>query len=671
MTQQHTAPFLRLLLPFCIGIYTGLQMRTYAGLPLAGISLLCLLIVLGSCLLSFWRLSHGYKTPSLLSHLLLVLSGFLTALSHYAPAHNDHYTRFKVPPEFVLHITEAPREGKGFSKFEAQVEALLYPGSIRQCSGTVLLYIKHDDSNKFKTPCYGDLIRISGRLQDIPSKPYPEAFDYGAMMQERGITHRIFVDENQIKVAGNHVNPLKALAHKAASWTEKQLQQHFHRRIAAILASLLIGLRNDIEMQDIAAFKNTGTLHVLAVSGMHIALIFQALMWLTGLLPSTFPNVIRLILVALVIWAYACISGFSASVCRAAVMCSIMLLGKVLKKESSLANSLCASAFILLLWEPRWLIDAGFLLSFTAVAGIIAFQPLISEVWKPNSAILKLVRDLLSVSCAAQLGTLPVSLYFFHQFASYFLLGNLVIIPLSTISLFGGLAYLALGSLAIIGPFIREITAYCTSWMLDIAAWIGHFPYALVEGSYQTIPEASLLAVFLGGCAWYLYGIRSRKLWLILGSLLLFMGTHAYRNYQEQYHQEAIIYSRMGKVWTLLFHRGRNSCVLSNDTASKQRALMQDYLQRYRLNPDFYQWNGTHKWVQITLEEVKTQPENTFPGHLWKAKGMSAPANTPGIYILNGPMKASHPIEHTGRYYGRIILDCNSPGTFLHPNDTL
>jgi hypothetical protein len=207
--------------------------------------------------------------------------------------------------------------------------------------------------------------------------------------------------------------------------------------------------------------------------------------------------------------------------------------------------------------------------------------------------------------------------------------------------------------------------------MLDIAAWIGHFPYALVEGCYQTIPEASLLAVFLGGCAWYLYGIRSRKPWLILGSLLLFMGTHAYRNYQEQYHQEAIIYSRMGKVWTLLFHRGRNSCVLSNDTASKQRALMQDYLQRYRLNPDFYQWNGTHKWVQITLEEVKTQPENTFPGHLWKAKGMSAPANTPGIYILNGPMKASHPIEHTGRYYGRIILDCNSPGTFLHPNDTL
>jgi len=667
LTLQHTAPFLRLLLPFSLGISVGLQLRTSTTFPVAVGAMVLFICAASFCALTLTFSSRGRNIPASISYLTLLLAGMLAAMSRDTLRYSDHYTHFELSTNLLLRISDAPQERPGFWKCQAEVKALTAPQARRTCSGNILLYIKADSSNKKTARRYGDLLRVKGaRLQAIPGAAYPEAFDYAAMMRERNIVHRLFAADAQIQFLGNNANPIMALAYDAASWTDTRLQEHFTPRTAAVLASLLIGLRTDIEAQDIAAFKNTGTLHVLAVSGMHIALIYNVLMWLTSMLPTWVNRIFRLLIVAAVVWTYACISGFSASVCRAALMCSIMLLGKALRKESTLANNLCAAAFLLLLWEPRWLNDAGFLLSFTAVAGILMFQPLFAQYWKPEPWLLRQVWSLLTVSSAAQLGTLPVSLYFFHQFATYFLVGNLLIIPLSTIALFGGLAFLALGKMIWIGPALHAISSFTTNAMLHAAGWIGSLPHALLEGGNQGFSEALVLTLALVAGAWWLQQPGKHKPWLMLTSLLLFTALHAARDYWECYKQEAAIYARKNAVWSLLVRKGNASVFISNDTTFNALPAMQPYLKRYGLKPKLVLWSGKTPWVAVQESQSLDQPDVFGKGAITRLHitGADSPKSALAIYVWN---KKGRPPELPGALSGcgSVYLTAKASGTLV------
>ncbi len=603
------------------------------------------------------------RVPNFLTYSCLALAGVLLSVGK-DPIHKlDHHSRFPEAQKFLLQLTEPPVHKQGYWKATALVRELADANTVRRAGGILLLYIKEDSGGAVQQWNYGDLLEVSGKLQPIPGAGYPEQFDYAAMLWVRGINRRIFTTPQHIQWRGNEGNPIMALSFQAASWTGEQLAARFSPRIAAVLSSLLIGLRSNIEPQDLEAFKNTGTLHVLAVSGMHIALIYGVLMWLMGAVPWRIPSFVTLTFVAVCIWSYACISGFSASVSRAALMCSVMLLGKGIKRNSSLANNLSATAFILLLWEPRLLMDAGFLLSCSAVAGILMFQPLF-ERRQPDHKIAKSLWNLLSVSLSAQLGTLPVSLYYFHQFAAYFLIGNLLIIPLSTVALFGGLLFLPFCTVPYIGNLIQLCTNITTTLLLDTAAWIGRWPNALFNSWYLSGIEAMLLCAVLCGSAWYFYSTNTKP-WFFLSALLLFAGVRSVRILHERWTQREIIYTRQQGIWSLMLRKGRNAVLLSNDTLKLDRKKMSAYFQRYQVTPAILECSANPAWLKLSSAAQSKKPWEIqisaaqFPdkagvflwNRRWKPRIIPKHSNEQGLWLY----------EYTQNSYMRI------PEKFLTP----
>lgn len=603
--------------------------------------------------LSLYLILKRLKVPDFLSHCCLFMMGLGLSVGK-DPIHKpDHHSRFPEAQKFLLQLTEPPARKPGYWKATALVRELADNNTVRRASGKLLLYIKEDSTSAAQEWNYGDLLEVGGTLQPIPGATYPEQFDYAAMLRVRGINRRIFTTPKQIRWRGNEGNPIMAISHHAATWTGEQLTAHFSPRIAAVLSSLLIGLRSNIEPQDLEAFKNTGTLHVLAVSGMHIALIYSALMWMIGAIPWRIPTYATFTFIAGCIWTYACISGFSASVSRAALMCSVMLLGKGLKRRSGMANNLCATAFLLLIWEPRWLLDAGFLLSFTAVAGILMFQPIFERL-QPRRKLPKSIWNLVSVSLAAQLGTLPVSLYFFHQFAPYFLIGNLLIIPLSTVALFGGLLFLPGSMVPCLGSLIQLCTGATTALLLDAALWIGRWPNALITSWHVSGMEAFVLCTALCAGAWYWHKTTARP-WLFLSALLLFTGMRSTRILRERLSERDIIYTKAQGLWSLLFRQGREAVLLSNDTSNLKHKRVLAYCERYQIKPERIQCSAQPVWWNIS---VIARADGTWN---IRTSGMPIPGKA-GISVWNRPGRPEHLPEHNKS--GNIRLYRNTQQSF-------
>ncbi|MBL0342014.1 MAG: ComEC/Rec2 family competence protein [Bacteroidetes bacterium] len=182
---------------------------------------------------------------------------------------------------------------------------------------------------------------------------------------------------------------------------------------------------------------------MLCVSGMHVGLIYAILAWsLSFMEKKRLLRNIRYILLIILIWLYALLTGYTPSVVRAAGMITFVIAGKWMNREANIYNLLCSSCLLLFALDPFLLMSAGFQLSFLAVCGIVFIHRLILPLWEPPNRILFRIWELISISIAAQITTFPLSLFLFHQFPNYFLLGNLVIIPLSTLVMYSGLIFL-------------------------------------------------------------------------------------------------------------------------------------------------------------------------------------------------------------------------------------
>src|SRR5690606_38882227 len=216
---------------------------------------------------------------------------------------------------------------------------------------------------------------------------------------------------------------------------------------AAFASTLILGYRAELSRELVEAYSDTGTMHVLSVSGMHVGIIFLVLsLLLRSMDRRQSLRLFRATLTILIIWFYAMITGFSAPASRAAFMLSFVVLGKALLKHQNTYNLIAISAFFLLLYNPFYLVDAGFQLSYLAVLGLVYFQPLLRMIFPRGNKITDPVWNYCALSMGAQLTTFPVSIYYFHQFPMYFLLSNLFIVFPVAIIMYAGIGFMFITS---------------------------------------------------------------------------------------------------------------------------------------------------------------------------------------------------------------------------------
>ncbi len=373
---------------------------------------------------------------------------------------------------------------------------------------------------------YGTVVLVTGAFQRVAGAPNPAQFDYAEYLRHRQIWHQQFVGaESYTILARETENVVKAWSLHTADVLAATLSRYVPAaRERGLLTALVLGVTDDLAADLKASYGATGTTHVLAVSGLHIALVFSLVIQLLGGRRWTQrrpgARVLTLLVVLSICWGYALITGLSASVLRAVVMASLVAVGKALGKRISLFNTLAIAALFLLWLDPQSLFDVGFQLSFLAVLSIALLQPRIARRWQPEAWLPRQVWAGVTVALAAQVGTFPLTLYYFHQVPTQFLIANLIAVPWSN-----GLLYASFGLLALAGgQAVFTSVGLSAAWLEAAAQWVGHALSGATYGLNETVaiigrlPGAVITGIALsGGQLALLFGMLvAGLLWLHL-----------------------------------------------------------------------------------------------------------------------------------------------------------
>jgi competence protein ComEC len=366
-------------------------------------------------------------------------------------------------------------------------------------SGKVILYFAKDSIDATLGP--GSVLVIKKSLQPIKNSGNPGAFNYVSYAASNDWYYQVFLGHDEYLVSkkklspGWRIWPMRARNH---------LLQILHRNIPdakskGVAQALLTGYRNDMDKELSLQYAGTGVAHIIAISGLHLGIIQAGLLFfLTPLRRKEYGKRGMYLFAIIFLWVFAFVTGASASVLRAAFMFSMLLFGKVIGRRGNPYNTLCASAFFLLLFQPGLLFNVGFQLSYSAVLSIFLFSRPITNWVQTSNRVVHEIWSMVAVTLAAQILTLPFVLYYFHQFPVYFLLANIMAIPLVWLALnlcllltliFWWLPPLA----SLLGKAIH-LTIYT---MNACIAWVDGLPLSRVENISISLPEAVLLMAIL------------------------------------------------------------------------------------------------------------------------------------------------------------------------------
>ncbi|MCS7037938.1 MAG: ComEC family competence protein, partial [Saprospiraceae bacterium] len=496
-----------------------------------------------------------------------VLVVWLLAVGYWHVTEHDerrlpaHFAR--VCPDaavFIGVVNDAPDKG-GKVKIPLRIQAAAErPGQWRTCEGYLLLFF--DPTPEVEALRYGDRIWVTARAMPTEPPRNPHAFDYQRYLHYRNLHYQAFVRDSSAfgLIDRGHGSWLRRTAY---AWRERLLlvlREYFPTQDEyAVASALLLGYKEDLTEELRATYSQTGSMHALAVSGTHVGLVYVALYFLIRRIPwrGAWKRWGDTVLVLLGIWTFALITGASPSVMRASLMFTLFLVGKALFRHASTWNVLGATAFVLLLYNPYNLFDLGFQLSFAAVAGIVGILPVLQR-YSPRRMPrwLQGPWDVLLVGIAAQLGTLPLSLYYFHQFPVYFWLAGWVVVLGGALYMWGAGALLVFHALV---PQVADVLGaglYYGLWgMNQLLRFIQHLPGSVVQGIWLS----GLSVICLYGCIAYgaagLFYKRPRWLITALAFLLFVSGERLIRQVGQLQQRQATLYSA-GRNFLLDFFDG-------------------------------------------------------------------------------------------------------------------
>jgi competence protein ComEC len=449
------------------------------------------------------------------------------------------------------------RPGETNLRAEVKINSLLNDSlGNRWVSGQLLLYLPPTEQAAGMKA--GDLIVFRGTPRLLRPPLNPGVFDLRAYWNRKQIYHNLFLRESSDwRIAGSTGTGLTAIAEGWRRAWFKTFQQHLTGDRLAVAAALVLGKRDLISAEVKSAYTETGAVHVLAVSGLHVGIIFLILRFFLVTLFKLDRRPKGRIGVALVsvlcVWAFAMISGLSPSVQRAAIMFSILALGGISNRRSHVFNTLSAAAILMLVIEPGQLFQVGFQLSFTAIIGIVAFTSFFDRLVYWPLKILRGAWSAMAASTGAQLGTLPLALLYFKQFPTYVLLSGTVVILFAFATMFLGLAHgLVAGILGV------DTLAGVTGWLLNtVVGWqnaliffFGGLPGALLKPPYFDGIMSGLLALTIGLSAVF---IRWQRKGVLVAAGLSFLGMLFWAGTQVQKQDEGTMIT--------VFHRSRGSLI--------------------------------------------------------------------------------------------------------------
>jgi len=492
MINLRPVPVVRVLIPFAFGSLAG-----YTDTPeLGSAPLLILSASIGAAAFLFYRFSRdgnsffhwGFCTSVLL---LFFLLGMGTGRID-RPRDPGLPTGSIVLLQGTIEDDPVARNGKLVFKMEIR---MAYAGDslfLRRSLLKVYLPL----SRYLVPPVAGETWNLSGRLYPLQSGGNPDEVDYASINKRKNCWYNFYCDSlglNRRVPGANRLIPAPAVLRSSFS---KYWEGEPETR--ALLSAICLGDRSGLSAELRQSYSMAGGMHVLAVSGLHVGLIWWVLNRLFSFIFLTGKReVFRVALIVLILWVFAYVTGFSSSVSRSVCMFTFYSLSRIMKHRGHPLNAILVSMFFLLLVHPGKLLDLGFQLSYAAIISIVSLHPFFMRLWRPGNSLIRWIWEATGLSLAAQLGTLPLVIYYFHQFPLYGLLSNLVLVPLLSciITIFVISAPLALSG---IGAGIASYLLMKTGGIMNfIVGLVASFPGAVLGGLYIDHISSAILMILL------------------------------------------------------------------------------------------------------------------------------------------------------------------------------
>lgn len=480
--------------------------------------------------------------------LALIAAGSLRHVVFVAPAANSvtHLARARSAPDhpYRLHgtVADVPTTANGATRFTLQTDRLEHGSGSERVQGRIRVTLRvppwETEADPFPVVQTGDRVALRGTIRKPPGPRNPGTFDYGAYLRRQGVCCTMQVSApDDVSVAGDTRGVLKNLLVAARSYVQQQIDAHVPTPASrSVLRALLLGDRSTIDAATEEHFITTGLMHLLAVSGLHVLLVgmvlYRLLRSLLMRLRMRWQTVelLRAGITIAVLVAYMLLTGGRPSVVRAVVMASLLIGGIVLQRSGHVLNTLGVAAFLLLAIRPSALFDAGFQLSMSAVAAIVAVNPRLTdwlpEAWEPSSPSFK-VASMVTVSIAATAGTLPVLLHHFGRASLAGLVLNVPAIPLTALALTAALLTVLTGGIA--GGMASVFGASADGLiriLLGTASW-GAYGLGWSE-IWSSAPGPWMIGALVSGVVALAQWPRPRVRWRCVGMMLLLLAADAW-----------------------------------------------------------------------------------------------------------------------------------------------
>ncbi|MHC2992295.1 competence protein ComEC [Pontibacter sp. HJ8] len=597
MRRWASYPFVRVILSFIAGIllylYTGREFRHSAEL----LAFFCVLY-LAAYLVARKVKTMEANTLAGISGLLCFFAGGVWATEMHTASHRPlHLSKLTGTPSYYLGTVEDYVVQKpGYQSTVLAVEQVQVNGQWLPAEGKVQLSIPHDSDRAYEVS-YGDRLLVNGAPIPMAPAANPNQFDYRQYLANKQVYHRHYLQPHQYQFAGSDppnllLNFSIHLRRQLDALLKESIEE---RREYGISSALLLGVKDELDNEILKVYNNTGTTHVLAVSGLHVGLIYGVLMVFLVYVNRTRRQ--KLAVAAFLItflWVYAFITGLSPSVLRAVIMFSLVTVAQTISRQSNIYNTLSIAAFFLLLYNPYYLLDVGFQLSFLAVLGIVYLQPLLYKTIVFDNKLLDYIWALLTISVAAQLITFPLGLLYFHQFPVYFWLANLVVVPVSTGVLYTGMAALAFSWVPFLSTLLFQLHFWTIWFMNEFSIRVHQLPEALITGIDISHAQAWLLYGLMLCLILFLAFKQLRYFALATGIVAILVVQEITETRQQQKQRSFAVYS-MRQATAFSFLQGQQAALFSNGI----------------LTPENYTFNiQPHLWHKGVQQPVQFSPDS-------------------------------------------------------------
>jgi competence protein ComEC len=559
-------PLARITIGFLIGILVAYYFRPYPQLVFA-------LLFIAFCVfvMAFFVSKKDFVNPiyfGLTTYFLAFGIGLTTQIIHTSSYQKSNYIHNKTIFEKPHLVEVTVREKLRSSGYNDRYIVMVNQIDNQVNTGRILMNFRKDSLNRaFEI---GTHLQIKGSLYESGPAKNPNQFDYGKYLEGKQIYAQMYADASEIKIGSLIEKDVWYYTSRLRTKIIRNLEKsNFNTAELNVAVALILGQQQDISPEIIRDYQFAGAVHILSVSGLHIGFI---LLFVTFLL-KPFPNTrrgsfIKLIIILLSLSSFGLIAGLAPSVLRSVTMFSFVAIGMYLRRSTNIFHTLLVSMLLILLFEPSFLFDVGFQLSYVALFFILWLQPLLAQLWSPKNKIVNYFWEILTVSFAAQIGAFPLSIYYFHQFPGLFFVTNLVIIPFLSVIMALGVLVMILAAFDCVPLFLAKSLEWSIFILNKIINSIASLEQFIIQGipfNWQLLLSVYLLII--ATVIWFKKPSFNR-LAMALISIIIFQIAYFETHWRIQNQKELVVFN--SKKNTLIAERnGENVSLYANESLLK------------------------------------------------------------------------------------------------------